>query len=333
MKNVTIIVPCYNEEEMLPLFLKKAEELFIDNDKYSFDFIYVDDGSKDKTLEILREASLKSERISYISLSKNCGQDPALSAGLKKATGDCAIMIDCDMQDPPELIFQLLEKYEEGYDVVNPQRSKRETDTYFKKTSSGIFYRFVNKMAKKEVVPPNVSMYRLLSRKALDYLNSLPESDRIIRSEVPFIGLKTCYIKFERQQREAGKTKYNFHRMFDLGERTLVDSTTGLLTMVLKIGLLFSFVGFLGMLGCIIAYIIINANLDIGTGLTYFHLIFALIIFVGILIVGVLSIVVYIPCMYLKVIHINTQNRPTYLIGEQFDSVRSIAHGKKSDKK
>lgn len=337
MTRVTIIVPCYNEEEMLPLFLKKAEELFKNDEKYTFDFVYVNDGSKDKTLDILREASKNSDRISYISLSKNFGQDAALAAGLKEASGDVAIPIDCDMQDPPELIFELLKKYEEGYDVVNPQRSKRETDTIFKKESAGLFYKFVNKIAGKEVIPPNVSMYRLISRKALDYLNSLPESDRVLRTEIPFVGLKTCNVQFERQPREAGKTKYNLLKLLDLAERTIVNATNRLLNLVVKIGVILSVIGGLGALACLICFGYFKSGINdpYATAAEVLRMTSALdcveyatMFFLAALIVGLVAVILYVPCMYLKVMHTNTQHRPTYLIGEKFDSEQSVKNSK-----
>ncbi len=320
MINVTIIVPCYNEEEMLPIFFKKIEELFVDNNEYNFDFLMVNDGSKDKTLSILQQESSKKDNISYISLSKNYGQDAALSCGLQHASGDCVIMMDCDMQDPPELIFEMLKKYQEGYEIVNPQRVKRDEDTAFKRKSSGLFYKFINKIAGREVIPPNVSQFRLLSRKAVNYVNSLPESSRMIRGEIPYIGLKTCTIPFERKARVAGKTKYNFKKMLDGAFKTITSATNNLLDFVLKFGIVFCIVGFLGLIACFISYCCLRNSSLFILG----DIFIPTIVFASLFVAGLVLSVMYIPMIYLKDIMVNTQKRPNYFIGEEYYSKKAI---------
>ena len=322
MVKVSIVIPCYNEEEMLPIFLNKIKTLFIDDDKYLYDFIFINDGSKDKTLDILKKASKDFDNVSYISFTNNFGQDNAITAGLRKASGDVVIPIDCDLQDPPELIKLMLEKYEEGYDIVNPYRKSRQEDSFFKRESSGLFYKFANKVAGKNIVPQNVSMFRLISRKALDVIINLPEVSRVIRSEVPFVGFKVCYIPFERPKRIAGKTKYNLHKLLDLASKTLTSSTVNLLNLPFKLGIIFCILGFLGFLGSLISYIYFRATSFYSVQI--FDCLLALFIFLGILLLGLICFIVFIPCMYLKDIQINTQDRPSYIISEEYTSLKAL---------
>ncbi|MEI3533141.1 MAG: glycosyltransferase family 2 protein [Bacilli bacterium] len=205
MKLVSLVVPVYNEEEMLPIFFKKIEELFHDDDNYHYEFLLINDGSKDKTLDIIKEEAQKNDRLSYISFSRNYSQECAVEAGLRSAKGDVVIPLDCDFQDPPEVVFDMLKKYEEGYEVVNGKRSNRDDDTAMKKTTAGLFYKLTNKVAGKKVIEENVCFYRLMSRRVVDYINSLPEASRILRSQVPYIGFKTCDVFFARKKEKQVK--------------------------------------------------------------------------------------------------------------------------------
>ena len=244
MKLVSLVVPVYNEEEMLPIFFKKIEELFHDDDNYHYEFLLINDGSKDKTLDIIKEEAQKNDRLSYISFSRNYSQECAVEAGLRSAKGDVVIPLDCDFQDPPEVVFDMLKKYEEGYEVVNGKRSNRDDDTAMKKTTAGLFYKLTNKVAGKKVIEENVCFYRLMSRRVVDYINSLPEASRILRSQVPYIGFKTCDVFFARKKREAGKTKYNYSKLMGVAAKTFAASTANLLSFPFKISIgigLFSF--------------------------------------------------------------------------------------------
>ena len=312
MLNVSIVVPVYNEEEMIPLFLEEANKRFVDDDKYHYSILFVNDGSKDKTLEILKEASLKYKNISFVSFSRNFGQDAALAAGLSYAKGDVVIPMDCDLQDPPYLIKEMLKKYEEGYEIVNPQRVKRDGDSFMKKKTSGMFYKFINKISGRKVMPENVSQFRLISRRALNEILKMPEKVRMLRSEVPFVGFKTCTIEFERQVRGAGKTKYNYRRIFNFAGHTITNSTDALLNWPLFIGLFFSALGGIGFLTTLILYLIdIFAHVFNSSAIPLFLIISSII-----LAVGLISLVVFIPCLYLKDMFVNTQGRPTYIVEE-----------------
>src|SRR5574344_353557 len=220
--------------------------------------------------------------------------------------------MDCDLQDPPYLIKEMLKKYEEGYEIVNPQRVKRDGDSFMKKKTSGMFYKFINKISGRKVMPENVSQFRLISRRALNEILKMPEKVRMLRSEVPFVGFKTCTIKFERQVRGAGKTKYNYRRIFNFAGHTITNSTDALLNWPLFIGLFFSALGGIGFLTTLILYLIdILVHVFNSSAIPLFLIISSII-----LAVGLISLVVFIPCLYLKDMFVNTQGRPTYIVEE-----------------
>lgn len=314
MKLISLIVPVYNEEQMLPIFFEKINELFINNDKYNYEVLIVNDGSKDNTLNIIKEEAKKNKKISYISFSKNFGQEAAVEAGLKNAQGDAVIPIDCDFQDPPEVIFEMLKKYEEGFEVVNAKRVSRKEDTLAKKTSAGLFYKITNKIAKKKVIEENVCYFRLLSRRVLDHLNSLPESARIIRSEVPYIGFKTCEVTFNRVARKAGKTKYNYSKLFDVAANTFTASTPNLLKWPFKIGVILLMISFCAAVPLLVLYFLQPEN-------TFYY--FPFIVLSFILLASSLIIITFsIHSLYLKNIYTNVIHRPNYIIDEQYSAYK-----------
>lgn len=318
MTRVSIVVPLYNEEEMLPLFMEKSKDIFVSNDKYVFDITFVNDGSKDKTLELLHKIVNDHPNVSYLSFSRNFGQDAALEAGLRAAKGDVVIPMDCDLQDPPSLIPQMLKKYEEGYDVVNPRRIKRDGDNFMKKTTSGMFYRFINKISGREVIPENVSQFRLISRRALNKILSMPEKIRLLRSEVPYVGFKTCYIPFERQNRGAGKTKYNYKKIFNLAGHTIASTTDAILNWPLLFGIGFGAVSGLGWIATLVLYILALNNIE-QYGLIFLQNTETWLIITTILVaVAIISLLLFIPCLYIKNIVINIQGRPTYIVEEEY---------------
>lgn len=324
MKKVTVVIPVYNEEEMIKIYLKEADKIFVDNDKYSFDYLFVNDGSRDGTLQILKKEAEKRDNLSFISFSRNFGQDPALEAGLKNAKGDIVITMDCDLQDPPSLIPTMLKKYEEGYHIVHPQRVKRKGDTITKKFFSNNFYRFVNRITDREIMPPNVSQFKLLTRPVVDTINEMPEKVRLLRSQVPFVGFETCLVPFERKKRMAGKTKYNFRKMLNLAMQTITTSTTAPLTWPLNFGLILGSFSGLGFISCLVMYLIaiFNKYTFLWNNMETIQL--WLIISSIFLAASLISLVILIPSLYLRDIQKNTQARPSYIIEERHDSLKSI---------
>lgn len=324
MKKVTIVVPLYNEEEMFPIFLSKAKELFVDSDKYTFDLVFINDGSSDKTLELLKKAAQEEKNVSYISFSRNFSQEAALAAGLRFAKGDYIIPIDCDFQDPPELIKEMLEAAEEGYEVVCPKRSKRDGDSFVKKSTSKAFYKLINGISGRKVMENDVSYFRLMSKRVVEIIMAMPETERLFKSEATYVGFKTKYIEFNRPERAAGNTKYNYKKLFKLAFRTITASTSALLYFPLFIGIIFSLIGFLGFAPTLVCWIV---NLCNGCfGLTANSILSTcLIVFCIILAVGVISLVISILAIYIQNLVVNVQARPLYVIEEQYESESSLS--------
>ena len=203
MKTVSLIIPAYNEEEAIPYFLERIVPL-LDAEPYTFEMIFIDDGSKDRTLEILLEARQKDPRIRIIELARNFGKELAMTAGFHAASGDAVVPMDVDLQDPPELLSDFLRKWEEGYDVVLGVRRQRESDTMFKRITAGLFYKIFNILCGKRLVP-NAGDYRLMNRAALDALNSLPERVRFTKGLYAWVGFKQATVEYDSRSgsREA----------------------------------------------------------------------------------------------------------------------------------
>ncbi|MCI1734750.1 MAG: glycosyltransferase family 2 protein [Bacilli bacterium] len=311
MKTVSIVLPCYNEEESLPLYFKAVDPILATIKDYQVGFVLVNDGSKDKTLEVMEKLYQTRNDITIVNEAKNYGQNPAFTAGLEQAKGDYVITMDSDLQDPVELIPQILAKFSEGYDVVNPHRSSRKTDTGFKRYSAGLFYKFLNKIEHKQFVPENVNCFRGLSRKAVDSLNSLPESDRYYVGLVPFVGLKTATIDFARQEREAGKSKYNsLSKLFMYAFNITSSSTARPLYFPLKFGLITSC--FFGFSSLVLLVLYILGQCQVMTSYPQITL-WMVISFVALGFAIVIDMIGLVS-LYLHSILINTRQRPDHLV-------------------
>ena len=205
----------YNEEEMADRFFCTVNKIISEIKSYKFEIIAINDGSTDKTLSILKNNREKQLNIGIINFSRNFGHESALTAGLESANGDAIIVMDADLQDPPEIIPNMIDEWEKGFDVVNAKRSSRKEDSLLKRWTAKKFYSTVNKLSGKVKIPENVGNYRLLDRKIVDEVNSLPERNRVFRILIPYLGYKTTEIEFERPKRAAGTTHYNWKSMFE----------------------------------------------------------------------------------------------------------------------
>ena len=317
-KKLSIVAPMYNEEEMAPVFYDVLSKI-MDNikDKYDSELVLVNDGSKDKTLQILKDLREKDSRIHIISFSRNYGQEPAVTAGVKVAHGDAVIIMDADLQDPPELIYELLKYYEEGYEVVNAKRVDRKKDTFMKRFTAGKYYDVIYKLSGKIKVPKNVGNYRLISRRVVDILNALPEKNHVFRVMVPYVGFKTKEVEFVRPARPKGETKYNFKSMFRLAGDSITSSSLRPLIWSFKFGLGLSGVSLLAFIISVVFYILQKfsvapfASWGMGTYVivSFFALMFGLVfVFIGI------------ASQYIGRIFTEVQNRPLYFIDENLES-------------
>lgn len=223
---ISIVAPMYNEEDLVHVYceevLKMASGL---KDRYDFEIILVNDGSKDKTYElILQEQSAHPDEITSICLSRNFGLEGAVNAGIRKAAGEAVVVMDADLQDPPALILEMINKWENGADIVVGSRVKRSSDGFFKKFGAGCYYKVLDSLSGKLKLEKSAANFRLLSRKALDEVLALPENNGVFRVVVPFVGMKTDVVEYDRDKRYAGKTKYSLKSMIPYA----LNSITGI---------------------------------------------------------------------------------------------------------
>ena len=212
MKKVSIIIPAYNEEESLPLLYDRLSKVILNLKNYEFELLFINDGSKDNTLKIIKGLREKDSKISYVDFSRNFGKEVAMIAGLDYAKGDCVIFIDADLQDPPELIPEMLKLWEAGNDVIYGKRKTRDGESVFKLFTAKIFYKTLNALSDVEI-PKDTGDFRLVDRKVVDTINSLPEHNKFLRGLFSWVGYKQIPFQYERKERFAGKTKYPLKKM------------------------------------------------------------------------------------------------------------------------
>lgn len=246
----SIVVPVYNEEEAIPLFYKAIIPV-MDRLKEPYEIIFVNDGSKDKTLEILRSLSQRDERIKYLSFSRNFGQQAAIYCGFEHAKGDAVIDIDVDLQDPVEVIPLMIEKWKEGYEVVHGKRTTRKGETFFKKFTSSLYLKFL-KMISGLDIPKNVGEFKLFDRKVIDVINSIPDKDKYLRGITAWVGFKQTEVEFVRNERTVGKTAYSFKKLLKLAWSGIISMSTWPMTLAMKVGAIGGFLSAIAFLTFII---------------------------------------------------------------------------------
>ncbi len=301
-KVLSIVAPAYNEEAGLDEFYSRlvgaVKDLGID-----LEIIYVNDGSQDGTLEIMSKQHNNDSRISIIDLSRNFGKEIALTAGLDHASGDAVVVIDTDLQDPPELISELVERWREGYDVVNAKRIKRKGESAFKKISSFVYYRFLYQLSDIKI-PKDTGDFRLLSRNALDALLKLREKHRYMKGLFAWVGYSQAEITYERDERYSGETKWKFLGLVDLA----FEGLTSFSVLPLRLA---SMLGFLSAIaGLMFAVIIIIKKMMFGDPVAGYPSLVVLITFIG----GIQLLALGIIGEYLGRVFNETKNRPLYLI-------------------
>jgi len=305
MKKITIIVPAYNEEESLPFLYERLTKLIDSIKNYKFEVLFINDGSKDKTLDLIKEIREKDKRYCYVNLSRNFGKEIAMMAGLDYAKGDAVIFIDADLQDPPELIPELIKYWEEGYDDVYAKRKSRDGETFLKKFTSKMYYKVLQKVSRVEI-QKDTGDFRLLDRRCVNALRKLRESQRCSKSMFSWIGYKKKEVLFDRDARIAGKTKWNYKRLIDLA----IDGITSFTTSPLRLSTYISIPTFI-MLGAYFIYVIAKCII-IKEAIQAYQAIILLILFfsgIQILLFGIMG-------EYLGRIFNETKNRPLYLVDE-----------------
>jgi len=255
IKLVTILVPAYNEQEVLHMLYERLKNIMDNLSSYRFEILLVNDGSKDNTLAVMKELRSMDNRICYLNLSRNFGKETAMIAGLDYAKGDCVIIIDADLQDPPELIPDMLKLWEEGYDDVYAKRKSRKGESFLKKFTSKMYYKMLQSVTNIEI-QKDTGDFRLLDRRCVEALKSIRESQRYTKGLFSWIGYNKKEILFDRDPRAAGKTKWNYGTLINLSIDGLTSFTTTPLRFAAVMGILVSLAGFIYMLAIIIKTII-----------------------------------------------------------------------------
>ena len=299
------MIPAYNEEKVLPLLFKRLDNLAKNNEDYNFEFLFINDGSKDRTIDLIRQKSSKDARVSYIDLSRNFGKERAMLAGFDYAKGDAMVIIDADLQDPPELIPKMIKLWEDGYDDVYAKRKSREGETWLKKSTSQWFYSILDKLSSVEI-QRDTGDFRLLDRRAVEALKTLRESNRYTKGMFSWIGFKKKEIFYDRDPRAAGETKWNYPKLINLAIEGITSFTTAPLRFSTYMGFIISVFAFLWS-----AYLIIR-KLFFSVDMTGYTSIMAAILLLG----GVQLIAVGIIGEYIGRIFIETKDRPVYFTQE-----------------
>lgn len=305
MKKISIIIPAYNEQESLPILYERLTKLMENLNNYDFEVLFVNDGSKDKTIEIIKELREKDKRICYVDFARNFGKEIAMIAGLDYATGDCVIFMDADLQDPPELVPELVKYWEEGYDDVYAKRKSRKGETWLKKFTSKMYYKVLQHITRVEI-QEDTGDFRLLDRRCVNALKKLRESQRNTKSMFSWIGYKKKEVLYDRDPRVAGSTKWNYGKLMDLA----IDGITSLTTSPLRISTFIAIPTFI-VLFVYFIYVIAKCFVVNQPIQAYQSIILLILFFSGIqiLLFGIVG-------EYLGRIFNETKNRPLYLVNE-----------------
>lgn len=302
-RSISVVAPCFNEEEVFPELMRRLS-LVLSNCGFPYEIILVDDGSKDRTWELMCEYQARDPHLKVVKLSRNYGHQMALSCGLDQAKGEVVLIIDADLQDPPELLGPMLEKWREGYDVVYGQRSKRDGEGLLKRFLAFSFYRIISKITKIHI-PRDTGDFRLLDQSALNALRSLKERHRFVRGMVSWIGFNQTPIAYERPERFAGQTKYPVRKSLILAFDAITSFSYMPLRFASYFGAILSLFAFL--------YIVVVIVLKIlGVGFSGYTSIMASILLLG----GVQLIVLGIMGEYVGRIFEQGQGRPLYIVHE-----------------
>ncbi len=301
----SLIVPVYNEEKTLPELYRRIKGVIEQLDGQT-ELILVNDGSRDRSLQIIRELHQKDARVSYLSLARNFGHQIAVTAGLNFARGQVIVIMDADLQDPPELILEMVEKWRQGYQVVYAQRTQRRKEGWFKRFTAYLFYRLLKRLADVDI-PTDTGDFCLMDRQVVDVLNSMPERNRYIRGLRSWVGFQQTSVLFERDPRFAGEVKYTFSKSFALAINGLVSFSKVPLRLSTYVGLLSAVVAIL------MAVLVLYWRLVVPhSPLTNFTIILMAIFFLG----AVQLVSIGILGEYIGRIYEEVKGRPLYTLGE-----------------
>lgn len=305
MKSITILIPAYNEEPVLPALRERLVTLADNTPNYSFEFLFVNDGSTDGTLASIKRYADEDRRVSYVNLSRNFGKEIAMVAGIDHVDSDALVIIDADLQDPPELIPTMIKLWQDGYDDVYAKRKSRDGETWIKKTTSRLYYQLLQRLTRVSI-QKDTGDFRLLDRQVVDALKQFRESERNAKAIFSQVGFRKKEILYDRDPRIAGETKWSYPKLFDLAISGITSFTTAPLRIASILGFTVSIVAFFYIL-----YLLIRPLFGVPTGAGYSSLM-AVILFLG----GVQLLSLGIIGEYIGRIFNETKQRPLYLVQE-----------------
>lgn len=310
---ISIVVPLYNEEGSLPYLVERLNKL-IEASPASFEVVLINDGSKDRTPEMMREIAEKDERYHAVFLSKNVGHQLALSAGLSVCRcTEAAMVIDGDLQDPPELFHEFYQKFREGYDVVYGVREMRDDEGFVKKLTSKYFYKFLQNIT-STYIPENSGDFCLMSRRVIDRLNEMPEHSRFIRGIRAWIGYKQIGVEYERAERIEGETKYPMKKMLALAYNAIFSFSQAPIKLITNLGLLSVVIALVYILATLVKYFFFGGIVEGFTTLLFFILFFGGVQMVSLGVIG----------EYVLRIFNEVQGRPLYIISHRIEEGKRV---------
>lgn len=303
--NCSVVIPVFNEEEVVNECYLRIKSV-MDSTEDSYEIIFVNDGSKDNTCNIIKEICAKDNNVKLIDFSRNFGHQSAITAGMNFAIGQAIVVIDADLQDPPEVILKMLEKWKQGYQVVYGKRLKRKGESIFKRATAKVFYRVLRRLTEFDI-PVDAGDFRLIDRKVCDALNKLDEKNRYVRGIISWLGFKTTYVEFVREKRFAGKTKYPLKKMLKFASDAVVSFSYKPLRITSYLGLLLSGFSFIYLL-CAIIFKLFNVINTVPGWMS--------IVAISLFFNGIVLLVLGIMGEYVGRIYDEVKARPLYVVNE-----------------
>ena len=307
MKSVikySFVVPAYNEEANIPALYERIKQLMSSHQNI-WELIFVNDGSVDKTLDVLKNLTSEDKKIKYIDLSRNFGHQAALSAGLNHASGNAVISMDCDLQDPPEVIEKMIQEWKNGYQIVYARRKNFRKDNFLKKIGSKLYYRLMGRFTRIEI-PRNVGEFRLVDKKVLAEINQMPEHSRYIRGMVAWTGFKHTFVDYHRPDRQKGESNYTLGKLAKLG----MDGVFNFSMLPLRLGFLMGFISIISGFGLLLYQII-----DVLITGAYYHL-YKWLVVVLFIFMGFMFMLFWVIGEYIGKIYDDVRKRPLFVISE-----------------
>lgn len=306
---VSLVIPMYYEEKVAKECYKRVKEVLNSLENYKHEIIFINDGSKDKTLEILQEIAEKDKDVKIISFSRNFGHQAAVTAGLKEVTGDAIVIIDADLQDPPELIPDMLIKWEEGNEVIYGKRKTRKGESAFKLLTAKMFYNTLNALSDVEI-PKDTGDFRLVDRKVVETINSLPEHNKFLRGLFSWVGYKQYAYEYERQERFAGETKYPLKKMLRLASDGIISFSNKPIKLVGALGIISIIISIAILIYALVSFAFKLNNLSAG----WTSIMVAVTFFAGVQLLSLWVISEYIGRIYDE-----SKGRPQYVIDKKIN--------------